>query len=78
MNNTEHLYRYKFMRYTSFTFAVRLTPEQQGLASRFAGASRFARNQALTLMQADYKARKEGSDVAVPYSRNALINRFNG
>lgn len=66
------------MRYTSFSFAVDLTPEQQQVASCYAGAGRFAYNQALALLNQDYKARKAGSDVAVPYARNALINRFNG
>ena len=65
------------MRFTSFSFALHPTPEEEQALCRHAGASRFAYNQGLALLNEAYRAHKQDPAVKVPYSGFDLINAFN-
>jgi len=54
-----------------------VTSEQAQVLSRNAGASRFAFNQGLAMLNAAYEAHKANPGVKVPYSKFDLINAFN-
>jgi putative transposase len=65
------------MRFTAFTFALRLSPAEEQVVRRHAGAARFAYNQGLALLNEAYQAHKLDPAVKVPYSNFDLINTFN-
>ena len=65
------------MRYTTLSYRLRVTSEQAQVLSRNAGASRFAFNQGLAMLNAAYEAHKANPGVKVPYSKFDLINAFN-
>jgi putative transposase len=65
------------MRYTTFRFALDLTPTQRQLLSRYAGASRFAYNQCLRLLADARTKHQRDPSVDVPWSGFDLINSFN-
>ena len=64
------------MRHTSFSVELALTPEQEALARRHAGAARFAYNQGLRLQQDAFAARRLDPSVKVPYSGFDLKSRW--
>jgi putative transposase len=64
-------------RHTSFSFTLRPTAAQEQVLWRHAGASRFAYNQSLALVNDAVAAKKAGADVRVPWSGFDLINAFN-
>jgi len=65
------------MRFTAFTFALRLSPAEEQAVRRHAGAARFSYNQGLALLNEAYQAHKQDLTVKVPYSGFDLINAFN-
>ena len=67
----------RVMRYTTFRFALDPTPAQAAMLARHAGASRYAYNQSLRLVNDALAAKKIDSSVVVPWSGLDLINAFN-
>jgi putative transposase len=65
------------MRHTTFRFALDPTVAQTAMLARHAGASRFAYNQCLQLVNDALDARRKDSQVRVPWSGFDLINAFN-
>jgi len=65
------------MRFTSFSFTLRPTPEQEQVLLRHAGAARFPYNQGLALLNETYRAHKQAPAVHVPCSGFDLIHAFN-
>ncbi|KUI43467.1 hypothetical protein AU197_22200 [Mycobacterium sp. IS-1590] len=64
-------------RHTTFEFCLDPTVEQRDALFRHAGASRFAYNQCLRMVQAALSARRADEQVTVPRSGFDLINAFN-
>jgi transposase len=65
------------MRHTTFRFALAPTPAQAEVLARHAGASRFAYNQSLRLVDDALAARRTDPQARVPWSGFDLINSFN-
>src|SRR5215217_7830603 len=65
------------MRHTTFRFALAPTPGQVMMLDRHAGASRFAYNQCLRLVDDALAAKRAEPQVKVPWSGFDLINEFN-
>ena len=65
------------MRHIAFRFALDLSPAQEQVLLRHAGASRFAYNQCLQLVTDAARAKQANPSVVVPWSRFDLINAFN-
>jgi putative transposase len=65
------------MRHTTFRFALSPSPVQAALLARHAGASRFAYNQCLRLVNDALAARRADPQVRVPWSGFDLINAIN-
>jgi len=65
------------MRHTTFRFALAPTPAQVMMLDRHAGASRFAYNQCLRLVDDALAAKRAEPQVKVPWSGFDLINAFN-
>ena len=64
-------------RHTTFRFCLDPTAEQDEVLARHAGASRFAFNQCLEIVQGALKQRKVEPTVEPPWSEFDLINTFN-
>jgi putative transposase len=65
------------MRHITFRFALAPTPAQVMMLDRHAGASRFAYNQCLRLVDDALAAKRAEPQVKVPWSGFDLINAFN-
>jgi Helix-turn-helix domain len=65
------------MRHTTFRFALAPTPAQVMMLDRHAGASSFAYNQCLRLVDDALAAKRAEPQVKVPWSGFDLINAFN-
>jgi putative transposase len=65
------------MRYTTFRLAMDPTPAQAALLARHAGASRFAYNQCLRLVNSALRTNNSNPLMLVPWSGFDLINAFN-
>jgi putative transposase len=65
------------MRHIAFRFALDLSPAQEQVLLRHAGASRFAYNQCLRLVTDAARAKQANPSVVVPWSSFDLINGFN-
>lgn len=64
-------------RHTTFCFTLQPTPAQEQTLWRHAGASRFAFNQLLRIVNDTLASKRAGADVRVPWSGFDLINTFN-
>ncbi len=64
-------------RHTTFKFCLDPTVEQHGVLARHAGASRFAFNQCLGMVNTALTGRRSDPDVEVPWTGFDLINEFN-
>ena len=64
-------------RHTSFTFTAVADPAVERLFARHAGAARFGYNQCRALVTDALDAKKQDSEVRVPWTRFDLINAFN-
>jgi putative transposase len=64
-------------RHTTFKFCLDPTVKQHEVLARHAGASRFAFNQCLGLVQTALTGRRTDQDIDVPWTAFDLINAFN-
>ncbi len=64
-------------RHTTFRYCLDPTVEQEGVLSRYAGASRFAFNQCLLMVKTALTHRKTDPGAEVPWTGFDLINAFN-
>ncbi len=64
-------------RHTTFRFCLDPTVEQHEVLARHGGASRYAFNQCLEMVQTALTQRRAGLDVEVPWTGFDLINTFN-
>ena len=65
------------MRYTTFRFALAVTPAQAAILARHAGASRFAYNQCLQLVADALATKRTDPQIRVPWSGFDLLKAFN-
>ncbi|WP_425956053.1 RNA-guided endonuclease InsQ/TnpB family protein [Xylanimonas sp. McL0601] len=63
-------------RYTTFRFTLDPTVEQRAVLVRHVGASRFAYNECLRMVEAAQSARRKDATVVVPRTGYDLIKRF--